>query len=157
MEAPSWMISGNRMVHLWAERLIYDGSRQRIGSPFLTEIVSGNAALAALYHSTSPAEDTAVLTKHVAEAIAEKARAGGHVQSPDMYGRRLASILLPDVLYYHPMLPTGFTFASQNGRHPEEAPEVVVNAILKGISAPASTTRSSLTNTFPYFPQLMAA
>jgi hypothetical protein len=157
MEAPSWMISGNRMVHLWAERLIYDGSRQRIGSPFLTEIVSGNAALAALYHSTSPAEDTAVLTKHVAEAIAEKARAGGHVQSPDMYGRRLASILLPDVLYYDPTLPTGFTFASQNGRHPEEASEVVANAILKGTSAPASTTKFTLTNTFPYFPQLIAA
>jgi hypothetical protein len=153
MEAPSWMISGTGMTGIWAERLTPDGSRQRIGSPFLADIVAGNAALAALYHSTWPAEDTVVLTKRVAEAIAENARAGGEVHNSDMHGRRLASILLPDVLHYDPKLPAGFTFAAQNGRHPEEASHVVVNAILRGSSVPAPRTKFRLEKRFPYFPQ----
>jgi hypothetical protein len=150
------MFSRTGITGIWAERRTDFGARQRIGSPFLAEIVAGSPSIAALYHSTSPAEDTVVLEMGVAKEIAEKARAGGRIHRPDAYGRRMASILLPDVLHYDPKLPVGFTFAGQNGRHPEEASDVVVNAILHGYSDSTPRTRYRLNATFPYFPQGVA-
>ncbi|HEY1576148.1 MAG TPA: hypothetical protein VGF82_03640, partial [Terracidiphilus sp.] len=118
LEVAASMFSRTGITGIWAERRTDFGARQRIGSPFLAEIVAGSPSIAALYHSTSPAEDTVVLEMGVAKEIAEKARAGGRIHRPDAYGRRMASILLPDVLHYDPKLPLGFTFAGQNGRHP---------------------------------------
>jgi hypothetical protein len=150
------MFSRTGTTAIWAERLTNFSSRQRIGSPFLAEIVAGNPSLAALYHSTWPAEDTVALETGVANEIAEKARAGDRIHRPEAYGRRMASILLPDVLHYDPKLPLGFTFAGQNGRHPEEASEVVVNAILQGYPDWSPRTTYRLKETFPYFPQRVA-
>jgi hypothetical protein len=156
LEVAASMFSRTATTGIWAERLTNFSSRQRIGSPFLAEIVAGNPLLAALYHSASPNEDTVALETGVAKEIAEKARAGGRIHRPDAYGRRMASTLLPDVLHYDPKLPVGFTFAGQNGRHPEEASDVVVNAILHGYSDSSPRTRYRLKETFPYFPQRVA-
>ena len=61
LEVAASMFSRTGITGIWAERLTDFSSRQRIGSPFLAEIVAGNPSLAALYHSTSPAEDTVAL------------------------------------------------------------------------------------------------
>ena len=66
----------------------------------------------------------------MSNAIADNARAA-EAPDPELHGRRLACILLPDVLRYDPKLPAGFTFAAQNGRHPEEASDIVVNAFFR--------------------------
>jgi hypothetical protein len=142
IEAPTRMLSTG-MLGVWAERFTHGGSRRRIGSPFLAELVSGNPALSDLYHSSSPADDKAVLTARVAQGIAERAREFGQFQNPERHGLRLASILLPDVLRYDPNLPAGFTFAAQNGRHPEEASDVVVKAILYGATTLLTLQRST--------------
>lgn len=113
LEVAASSFSRTGITGIWAERRTDFGSRQRIGSPFLAKIVAGNPSLAALYHSTSPPEDTVALEMAVAKEIAEKARAGRRIHRPDAYGRRMASILLPDVLRYDPRLPVGFTFAGR--------------------------------------------
>jgi hypothetical protein len=92
--------------------------------------------------------------QQVAASIAANARAKGNVGDPEAHGRRLADLLLPDVLRYDPNRPLGFTFADQNGRHPQDASELVVNSILTGdlLSARAGPN-VTLQEEFPYFLQ----
>jgi hypothetical protein len=157
IEVPSHRVSNSASAGVWAELLVLGASRQRIGSPFVSEIVSGNRALARLYHSTSPTEDRVELMQGLAKAIAAKARSAGYVRDPEAHGRRLASILLPDVIYYASTLPPGFTFAAQNGRHPEEVSAAVVNTILTGFATSAPVPNLRLKKTFPYFRPSAAA
>jgi hypothetical protein len=148
MEFPSRMITTTGPVGIWAERFTRSGIRQRIGSPFLAKILTENDAMADTYHSISPSDDRQVLTEAVARAIAAKVR----MKDAEAYGRRLASVLLPDVLRYDPAHALGFTFAARNGRHPLDASEVVVDSILSGCPAPAPPVAERQLNPhFPYF------
>lgn len=154
VESPNRMLSGRGAIGVWAERFTDAGSRQRTGSPFIAAMVAENHQLERHYDFISPAEDPAELASDVANAIAARARKHGFVGDPDAYGRRLASRLLPDVLHYDPELPTGFTFAAQNGRHPGENSALVVDTILNG--SPAFTTEAPIPQwqtRFPYLSQ----
>ena len=139
---------------IWAERMV-GGLRQRIGAPFLSNIMRDHAELASLYHTSSPDKDRTLLLQPLSVEIARRLRIAASVVNPDSHARRLASALLPDVLHYDSRLPAGFTFAAQNGRHPSESPDDVVSAILNGgkpsNSAPASPQPS--VKSFPYFEQ----
>jgi hypothetical protein len=152
IEAPNGIFAGAGKVDVWAERLEC-GSRQRAGSPFLAKLMAGSYALETRYHASSPVDDSIVLTDLVSSAIADNARAAGLAPDPELHGRRLARILLPDVLHYDPNLPAGFTLAAQNGRHPQDASDIVVNALLRYASCPAIREPVRLTRTFPYFPR----
>ena len=148
VELPHRLITAAGPVGVWAEWFKSNGIRQRTGSPFLAKILAENDTIAATYHAISPSQDRRILTEDVARAIAAKTR----IQDPAAYGRRLASVLLPDVLHYDPAHPPGFTFAARNGRHPLDDSAVVVNSILSGSSAPASTVAAGpLKKHFPYF------
>ncbi len=154
VEAPTEIFARDRSAGIWAERFTKDGGRERIGSPFLAEILAGNLALADLYHRTSPGGDRGRLMQEVAASIAANARARGNVGDPDAHGRRLADLLLPDVLRYDPNRPVGFTFADQNGRHPQDASELVVNSILTGdLLSTRGRPNVRLQDEFPYFLQ----
>jgi hypothetical protein len=111
-EVASERFAGGRRI--WAERLGPGGARQRVGSGFLDTLLASRVGLAELYHSLSPEQDVNALTPIVTAA----------------YRRRLATALLPDVLYYDSTAPAGFTFAARNGRHPRDEHSSVVAAIL---------------------------
>jgi hypothetical protein len=146
METPNQVIAGTAPIGIWAERFARGGTRHRIGSPFMAKILAENETMAEMYHAISPCDDRRVLTEGVVKAIASKA------QGPNAYGRRLASLVLPDVLRYDPALPLGFTFAAQNGRHPFDASEVVVHSILSGSPTAVSVVAvGRLQQDFPYF------
>jgi hypothetical protein len=152
IEIPERMLSSSGPMEIWAERVMHTGLRRRIGSPFVAALVEEDAGLANSYHTLSPSDDRAMLTPAVANAIAAKARKSGMASDPDAHGRRLASRLLPDVLGYDPQMPSGFTFAAQNGRHPEELSDLVVDTILSG--SPASGAAKAdvrLQERFPFF------
>jgi hypothetical protein len=143
---------------IWAERLV-GGRRQRIGTPFLSEILRDHEDLAHRYHASSPGQDTTVLLQPLSAAIAGRLQRVGSAANPDSHAHRLAYALLPDVLHYDPRLPAGFTFAAQNGRHPSESSDEIVHAILNGgkpsDSIPANPHPS--VPVFPYFEQRTAA
>ena len=143
---------------LWAERMVRD-SRQRIGTPFLSDIMRDHEDLVHLYHASSPDQDATVLLQPLSAAIAGRLRVAGSTANPDSHGRRLAYALLPDVLHYDPRRPAGFTFAAQNGRHPAESTDEVVRTILNGGKPTGSVPASphSSVQTFPYFEQLTTA
>jgi hypothetical protein len=143
---------------IWAERLV-GGSRQRIGTPFLSDIMRDHQDLAHLYHASSPGRDTTVLLQPLSAAIAGRLQVAGSAANPDSLAHRLAYALLPDVLRYDPRRATGFTFAAQNGRHPSECSEEVVQTILNGGKPPESMPANPHPSvpTFPYFEQLTAA
>ena len=143
---------------VWAERIV-GGSRHRIGTPFLSNIMKDHAGLSNLYHNSSPDKDRAFLLDPLSTEIARGLRAAGSVANPEFHARRLAYALLPDVLHYDPCRPAGFTFAGQNGRHPSESPDEVVSAILNGgkPSDSAAAIPHSSVQIFPYFEQLTAA
>jgi hypothetical protein len=152
MELSDRAIGRDGSAGIWAE---HDrmGSRRRIGTPFLSKLVAENEGLAAIYHSSTPAEDRDLLMKPLATAIADRLRGKDTAADVVSRGRRLASALLPDILRYDSDLPTGFTFAAQNGRHPSESTDEMVTAFLNG-SAPSKIsvrlTRHTI-ESFPYF------
>jgi hypothetical protein len=151
MSAPDRALVENGSTAIWAERF-ESGLRERIGTPFLSSLVAGSDEVAHLYHSCSPAEDRRVLLQPLARQIAARART--RVADPEGHGRRLASALLPDVLHYDPNLPSGYTFASRNGRHPSESSTELVNTILEGAaSSKASEGAHHVKKHFPYFRQ----
>ncbi len=152
IQIPEKILRSLGTMDIWAERVMHTGERKRIGSPFVAALVVEDTALAAMYHRISPSDDRAMLTGEIVTAIAAKASASGLVGNPNAHGRRLASRLLPDVLHYDPQMPSGFTFAAQNGRHPDDLSEVVVNTILSG--SPASGVARAdvrLQERFPFF------
>jgi hypothetical protein len=154
IEIPEGVLSSSSPTEIWAERVMLTGLRRRIGSPFVAALVAEDAGLANSYHTLSPSDDRAMLTEDIAHAIAAKARKTGMASDPDAHGRRLASRLLPDVLRYDPQMPSGFTFAAQNGRHPEELSDLVVDTILSG--SPISQKAKAdvrLLERFPFFSQ----
>jgi hypothetical protein len=153
LEMPKHVVLGKPAMEIWAELQSESGARRRIGSPFLSELVAKDDALADLYHASSPAVDLQLLAAGVEEAVTARACAAGHVSKPQQYGRRLVSSLLPDFLHFDPTQPSGFTFASQNGRHPAESSDVVVNSLLSGSPAIGSSAPGTahLKSDFPYF------
>jgi hypothetical protein len=135
---------------VWAEIRTGDGSRVRVGNPFVANLLARDPVLSGTYHATSPAQDRALFTDPLASRIQVIAAATG-LASPDGHARRLAARLLPDVINYRPDLPVGFNFASQNGRHPSDDTATVVETVLTGTVAPRmATERVQLTKTFPY-------
>lgn len=152
LETPKRVALGKPGLEIWAELQSENGVRHRVGSPFLSELVAKGGLLAELYHASSPAVDLQILAAGVEEAITARASAARHVSKPEQYGRRLVSALLPDFLHFDPSLPSGFTFASQNGRHPAESSDVLVQALLSGspFISHAPVT-ACLKSDFPYF------
>ena len=142
-------------AEIWAERMV-GGLRQRIGAPFLSNIMRDHTELASLYHTSSPDRDRVLLRQPLSVEIARRLRVAGSVADPDFHARRLAYALLPDVLLYDSRLPTGFTFAAQNGRHPSESTHEVVGTILNGGKSPkpAAASPRPFVSSFPYFEQL---
>jgi hypothetical protein len=153
VELPSDMFAKEGFTNIWAER-ISSGARLRFGSPFLADIIAKDSRAASLYHASSPHLDDEVLNGIVAAAVTRNAQSSGYVGNAQKYGRRVASALLPDVMRYNPNLPVGFTFAGQNGRHPNDAAQSVVTAVVSGVLAyTPNAPRLRLNQQFPYFPQ----
>jgi hypothetical protein len=158
IELPNQVMGRSGAAGIWAE---YNAAslRQRIGTPFLANFVAADQSLATIYHCSSPAEDRDRLTSPLAKSIAARLQANGFSSNSLSQGRRLASALLPDVLRYDSDCPAGFTFAAQNGRHPSELTDEVVNALLNGGASSASSVRSAYQSveSFPYFRQVTAS
>jgi hypothetical protein len=156
IEVPNRALVRTGPAAFWAEYSAA-GLRQRIGTPFLANLVAGDRSLATIYHSTSPAEDKDQLTGPVANAIACRLKDNGFSSNSVSRSRQLASAILPDVLHYDSSCPSGFTFAAQNGRHPSERTDEVVNAILNGHPSSASSLPSACQYVapFPYFRQVI--
>ena len=152
VESPSQSIGAGDHVGIWAERFDGDGLRFRTGSPFLAEIAARDSELSRLYHASSPGDDGHELARLVGRSVAANARVSGYLGDPDQYGRRIASVITPDVLRYSPTRPVGFTFAAQNGRHPNDASQAVVDTVLNGaVRQESMKPKLLLQIRFPYF------
>jgi hypothetical protein len=157
IEIPETTLSSTP-TDIWAERVTKTGLRQRVGSPFVAALLAEDPSLAHLYHRISPSEDRKMLTGYVVNAIEAEARKSGATSNSYPRARRLASLLLPDVLHYNPQMPAGFTFAAQNGRHPEEISDLVVDTVLSGCAA-SHPARADfrLQELFPFFPPIQVS
>ena len=150
IEASPDLAGAGESLEVWAEIRGKDGSRSRIGNPLVAEIIARNPALADIYHSITPDQDQSILAGALAGGIADMSIG---VADPQAHGRRLASILLPDVVRYEPGAPVGFNFADRNGRHPADPVQAVVETLLAGTVVPARASETiTLGNEFPYFP-----
>ena len=134
---------------IWAE-IGNCGSRVRVGNPIVAELLKQDPAMARIFHRTSPSEDVDLFGETIARRIA---LGGASVPSPRVHGKRLASMLLPDVLPFDPAFPVGYTFANQNGRRPSDPIAEVVATVLAGaVSArPLAKGVFRTAPAFPYF------
>lgn len=158
MEVDARAIGQHGLTEIWAERMV-GGLRQRIGAPFLSNIMKDHTQFASLYHTSSPDTDKTLLLQPLSVVIARRLRTAGSLVNPDSHAFRLATALLPDVLPYDSRLPAGFTFAAQNGRHPSESLDEVVHTVLNGGKPSGSTGVGSqpFVKSFPYFEQWTTA
>jgi hypothetical protein len=148
LEIPADYVASGQSLNVWAEIHTQGRGRTRVGNPFLAKILARDPMLSQLYHASSPAQDRALFTDPLIERIVATSRAA----NPNLHARRLADMLLPDVLTYRPDQPAGYTFARQNGRHPADETAAVVETVLTGTPSlrPAASS-VPLTDTFPYF------
>ena len=152
LEAPVDILCKGETLQVWAEILDEDGSRFRVGHPFTAEILARDPVLSKIYHAASPDQDRVLFSDAFAERMAVVAAAEGSIADPDAHGRRLATLLLPDVISYRPELPTGFTFADRNGRHPADDTAAIVRTVLTGaVTLPVAAMPFRLCDEFPYF------
>jgi hypothetical protein len=122
----------SQRVEIWAELLLGDSSRLRLGNPVMAELIKRDESLARAYHQGSPATDRSALTAAVMRSVATRAAERGAVSDPEAHARRIAKTILPDVVTYDSALPVGFSFSGQNGRHPADRTSEIVDTMLSG-------------------------
>jgi hypothetical protein len=140
-----------RSVGMWAEILDAGGARSRVGHPLVSKLLSGNDDLARIHGATDPATDRRFMLDGIARGIAACRGALGHI-SGQACGERFADLLLPDVLWFDPARPGGFTFAARNGRRPGDLVDHVIETLLAG--APRHEPHAAAyqaSSEFPYF------
>jgi hypothetical protein len=136
---------------VWAETFRGGGFRRRIGNPIVAELVRCDREFRQIHHRISPGDDRAVLTPIVRRIVAARAERFGITGDPDAYARRLTDALLPDVISFKPASPLGFSYASQNGRHPAERTAEIVQTLLGGPLVPDFDQRETTPgDRFPY-------
>jgi hypothetical protein len=118
-------------LHVWAELRHPDGARTRVGSPLFAAYLAAFPEMAGVYHTSSPADDRSRFAGVVSDHIAQSLH-GWCAADARAYGMRLAAVLLPDVIRFHPDRPTGFSFASRNGHHPADDVSSVTKTLLAG-------------------------
>ena len=139
---------------IWAE--IDDShTRVRVGNPIVAELLKRDPSLARIFHRACPSQDVGLFGKAIALRIAMR---GADTLSPMAHGKRLAGMLLPDVLPFDPAFPVGYTFANQNGRRPSDPIAEVVATVLAGAvtARPLAKRVFRAAPVFPYFEVLEA-
>jgi hypothetical protein len=148
-EASTNSAKPDETIDVWAEVRWGDGSRSRVGSPVVAEIIARDPSLSEVYHETTPDLDHALQEEALASRLATMSLGA---EDPEMRGERLASILLPDVIRYTPGAPVGFNFAGRNGRHPSDPTQAVVDTMIAGVVLPGRAPEAvRLASEFPYF------
>jgi hypothetical protein len=148
-ETPTNPAKPDETIDVWAEVRWGDGSRSRVGSPVVAEIVARDPSLSEVYHEITPDLDHALLEEALASRLATMSVGS---EDPESRGNRLASILLPDVIRYTPGAPIGFNFAARNGRHPSDSTQAVVDTVIAGVVLPGRAFEAvKLASEFPYF------
>jgi hypothetical protein len=147
-----------RRLDVWAEIIDADGTRLRVGNPVVSRLLADDPRLLKLHAGLHPAADRRLLSEAVADRIASQPDGGMSTIQARKHAKRLAGLILPDTLRFHPGRPGGFTFADMNGRRPEDVVEPVVQTILAGV---ARTGQGDLqyrpSGQFPYFASPIAA
>ena len=136
---------------VWAEISGGEKQRRRIGNPIVAALVRCDRELERVYQRISPADDRAVLAPVITRIITERAKRLGIASDPDAYAHRLVDVILPDVIKLKPASPLGFTYASQNGRHPAENTAEIVRTLLGASLLPVIHERVTMPlDRFPY-------
>ena len=151
LTAPSAAL-GENALGVWAEIIGQGDDRLRVGNPVVAELLAQDPALARIFHRAHPMHDQALFAAALEMRIAARG-SNNSALDPKAHGKRLATMLLPDVLPFHPGAPVGYTFAGQNGRHPADPVRDIVNTILAGVVTPQASTDGPFrtTKAFPYF------
>jgi hypothetical protein len=152
VETPFNTLQMRKSIDVWAEAWTANGSRARVGSPLVTKALALDPVLTRIYQSARPENDRHVVGTAFASRLSAIAATNGAVTDHAAHGQRLAALLLPDVIKYRPELPVGFTFASQNGRHPADETAAVIETILTGTPALCAAPNAfPVVEQFPYF------
>lgn len=145
-------------LDVWAEIINADGTRSRVGNPVVSHLLADDQRLLRLHAGLHPAVDRRLLSEAIVDRIASQPDGGMSTIQARKRAKRLAELILPDTLRFHPERPGGFTFAGMNGRRPEDVVGPVVRTILAGA---ARTGQGDLqyrpARQFPYFATLIAA
>jgi hypothetical protein len=115
---------------VWAEYITPGEQRRRIGSPLAAGILNSNQRLRSVYHSIAPGLDREYLLPPLVQLLTSAAHGWEQAKA-----QRLAKFLLPDVLWFDPHAPVGFTLARQNGRRLAD----VIEPVVAGITTPWNT------------------
>ena len=152
VEAPRDRAYEGKNLPVWATLRHRDGSQHGVGNPLYTRITAHDAEWSAFIEAWRLPQNQSALSAYLSKRVAEIATHAGAIANPEAHGERVAKLALPGVLNIRQDLPVGFNFAHQNGRHPNDDAQAVVESMLTGRVGNGSTrVRSNAVDVFPYF------
>lgn len=141
-----------RRLDVWADIVGADGAHSRIGNPVVSRLLADDARILRLHAGLAPGVDRRLLSNAVTRRMVTRPGRGAPYPGLLAGARRVADLMLPDTLGYHPRRPGGFTFAGMNGRRPEDAVDTVIRTILAGSPREGRNDLRYLpSGQFPYF------
>ena len=119
---------------MWSEVSLYGHAPQRrvarAAWPLIKHVLVRDYYARAHLDADPPSSNPATARAAAIANVATVARLAGTTADPDAYARRVASIVLPDILPYRPASVASFGFAGINGRALGDAAFDVVFTLL---------------------------
>ncbi len=119
LEVPN-AVFGEATIGIWATTvmLAHGVSAQisRWSTPLLTHLFLLDPQDKDAFNSGHPGEDKDRFGSVIASTVARVTSLAHTAANPAAYGERVANLLLPGMLYYHPGTIASYGFAGQNGR-----------------------------------------
>ncbi len=111
---------GAETIHLWATVSLSGHAPQiqvsRMAKPLMTHIFCQDETQRENYNRSHPKDDVVAYSASIATFVAKVTTLAQTTAAPTGYGRRVAQLLLPNVLTYQLGTPASYGFAGLNGR-----------------------------------------
>ncbi len=119
LEVPN-IVFGEAAIGVWTTTVVlaHGASAQisRWSTPLLTHIFLLDPQDKNAFNSGHPSNDKDRFSSAIASTVAKVTSLAHTTANPEAYGERVANLLLPGMLYYHPGTVASYGFAGQNGR-----------------------------------------
>ncbi len=146
-------------IGVWSEVSLYGHAPQRritrAAWPLIKHVLVRDEHARAHLDADPPSSDPANAGAAAIANVATVTRLAGTTADPDAYARRVASVVLPDILPYRPASVASFGFAGVNGRALGDAAFDVVFTLLANRPLAGTVPADPAANARP-FPYLAA-
>jgi hypothetical protein len=141
-------------IGVWSEVSLYGHAAQRrvarAAWPLIKHVLVRDDHARAHLDADPPSSDPTTAGAAAVANVATVTRLAGTTADPDAYARRVASVVLPDILPYRPATVASFGFAGINGRALGDAAADVVFTLLSNRPLAGTVPADPAANARPF-------